>query len=74
MPIKKAAQKPLIVKPSTMDETANSTKALMTSKKKPSVNMVIGKVSRIKMGLTTALAMDKIKAVNKAVFQSLIKK
>lgn len=53
---KKAAQNPEIVKPRTSEETKINIRALITSKKKPNVIKVKGKVSMINIGLTTAFA------------------
>ena len=49
-------------------------KALMTSKKKPNVNIVIGKVRMINNGLNKKFKIDKIKLANKAVAKSRISK
>lgn len=53
---KNAVQNPEIVKPRTSDETSNSIMALITSKKRPSVTNVKGKVKMISRGLTMAFA------------------
>ena len=53
---KSAVQKLEIVKPLTTAETSIKTKALMTSKNKPIVMTVKGKVNRMSNGLTMALA------------------
>ena len=53
---KSAVQKLEIVKPLTTAETSIKTKALMTSKNKPIVTTVKGKVNRMSNGLTMALA------------------
>ena len=53
---KSAVQKLEIVKPLTTAETSIKTKALITSKNKPIVMTVKGKVNRMSNGLTMALA------------------
>ena len=53
---KKAAQNPETVKPRTSEETKSNIRALITSKKKPNVTNVKGKVSIIKIGLIIAFA------------------
>ena len=59
---KKAVQKLEIVKPLTTAETSINTKALITSKKRPIVKAVSGSVSKMRMGLTIALAKPNTRA------------
>lgn len=59
---KKAVQNPEIVKPRTSDETSSSINALITSKKRPSVTKVNGRVRIINRGLTMAFAKPSNKA------------
>ncbi len=59
---KKADQKLDTVKPRTSKDTNMIIKALMTSKKRPNVNSVKGKVRTIRIGLSRALANPKSKA------------
>ena len=59
---KSAVQKLEIVKPLTTAATSIKTKALMTSKNKPIVITVKGKVNKISNGLTMALAKPKSRA------------
>ena len=53
---KNAVQNPDTLKPGTIDDTSSSIIALMTSRKKPKVNIVSGMVSRMTSGLMIALA------------------
>lgn len=57
----------VIVKPSTSDETPSSKSALITKVNKPSVSILMGKVSKSRIGLMTALAMPKNRATIRAV-------
>lgn len=59
---KKAVQNPEIVKPRTNAETSSSTNALITSKNRPSVIKVNGKVRMINSGFTMAFAKPSSKA------------
>ena len=59
---KKAVQKPEILKPPTSLDTSNNIKALMTSRKKPSVTKVSGKVRTTSSGRSRALAKPSSKA------------
>ena len=59
---KSAVQKLEIVKPLTTAATSIKTKALMTSKNKPIVMTVKGKVNRMSNGFTMALANPKSRA------------
>src|SRR5574343_322289 len=53
---KRAVQKPEIVKPDTSLATSSNISALSTSRKKPSVRKVSGRVSNTSRGQSTALA------------------
>ena len=59
---KNAVQKLEIVKPLTSAETSINTRAFTTSRNKPIVNTVNGKVKRMSKGFTTALAKPSSKA------------
>ncbi len=54
---KTADQKPATVMPASIQATRESIAALMTSRNRPSVRMVSGRVSRITIGRTMALTM-----------------
>jgi uncharacterized protein involved in outer membrane biogenesis len=62
IPAKKAVQKPEMVKPLTTVETSINTTALMTNKKSPMLRALSGGMSKIRMGLTIALAKPNTKA------------
>ena len=53
---KKAVQKPDTLNPFTSAETSRIMSALITSRNRPKVSSVSGRVSTISSGLTTALA------------------
>jgi len=59
---KKAVQKPDTLKPFTSEDTSRIIKALMTSRKPPSVNSVSGRVKKTRTGRMKALAMPSISA------------
>ena len=59
---KNAVQKLEIVKPLTKAETSINTRALITSKNRPIVTTVSGRVKRMSKGLTMALAKPKSRA------------
>lgn len=61
-----AAQKPLTEKPLMTEAANNINKALMTKVNKPKVNILIGKVIKIKTGLIKTLIMPKNNASHKA--------
>ena len=61
-----ATQKPLTEKPSITDDANKISKALITKVNKPRVRMLIGKVIKIKIGLTKTLIIPKNKANHKA--------
>ena len=62
-----ATQKPLTENPLITDDANKIIKALMTKVNKPKVRMLIGKVIKIKTGLTRTLMIPKNKASHKAV-------
>ncbi len=53
---KKAVQKPDTLKPDTTEDTRSIINALITSRKNPNVKIVSGMVSKMTIGLMTALA------------------
>ena len=59
---KNAVQKLEIVKPLTTAETSISINALMTSKNRPIVTTVRGRVNKMSKGLTIALAKPRSRA------------
>lgn len=61
-----AIQNPLTSKPFTTDEANKTSIALMTKVNKPKVRMLIGRVIKIKTGLTKILTMPKKSANHKA--------
>ena len=61
-----AIQKPPTEKPSITDDASKISKALMTKVNKPKVKMLIGRVIKIKIGLTKTLIIPKNKASHKA--------
>ena len=61
-----AVQKPLTAKPSINLSASRTIQAFITNKNKPKVTTVIGMVSTIKIGLTTAFNTAKTKATIKA--------
>ena len=69
---KRACQKLSILKPSTKCAPIIIMKAFITKRKRPSVNIVAGNVSRINKGFTTASSIASTKANSKAVKISAI--
>ena len=59
---KKAVQNPETLKPLTSDATSKIISALITSKNRPKVSSVSGKVNRINKGRTIAFAKPNNKA------------
>ncbi len=62
-----AIQKPLTEKPLITDDANKISKALITKVNNPKVKILIGKVIKIKTGLTKTLIIPKNKASHKAV-------
>ncbi len=61
-----AVKNPLTEKPSITEAASNINEALMTKVNKPKVRILIGRVIKIKIGLTRTLTMPKNKASHKA--------
>ena len=59
---KRAGQNPATVMPSSIQATSENMPALMTSRNRPSVRIVSGRVRMIRTGRTTALTMPSSRA------------
>ena len=64
-----AVKNPLTKKPGIRNDARSTRKALITKIKRPSVKMVIGRVSKMSMGLTKELRIPKTTATKTTVTQ-----